>query len=155
MVVEAKQRSMDEIVSRMVELAENGFNCSQILVSLTLEREGKKNSDLIRSVSGLGNGCGFFNETCGILTGAACVISWYAGKGTEDETESDKLLPMLQELNDWFNKEIEAKYQGTRCKNIAGDLVGTTEAKQICGGLLFNAFYKTSEILKSYGFISG
>lgn len=155
MVDESKQRTPDEIVFRMVELAENGYNCSQILITLTLEREGKRNPGLIRSISGLGNGCGFFNETCGILTGAACMISWYAGKGTENESESDKFLPMLQDLNDWFNKEIDGKYQSTRCKDIAGELVGTTEGKQICGGLLFNTYNKTSEILKSYGFISG
>lgn len=151
---ETKQSALDKIVLRMIALAEKGFNCSQILITLTLEREGKDNPDLIRSLSGLGNGCGFFNETCGILTGAACVISWYAGKGTEDEKEPEKLLPMLQDLNDWFNKEINGKYRSTRCRDIVGDLVGTAEGKQICGGILINTYIKANEILESYGFLS-
>ena len=154
MADETNQRTMDEIVFRMIELAENDFNCSQILITLTLEREGRKNPGLIRSISGLGNGCGFFNETCGILTGAACMISWYAGKGSENEKESDKLLPMLQDLNDWFIKEIDGKYQSTRCKDIVGDLIGSAEGKQICGGLLLNTYDKATELLESYGFIS-
>ncbi|MBU0734892.1 MAG: C-GCAxxG-C-C family protein [Proteobacteria bacterium] len=97
-------------------------------------------------------GCGFFNETCGILTGASCLLSWYAGKGTDHEQQSEKLLPMLQELGDWFGNEIDGKYRSTRCKDIVGDLVGTPDGKQICGRLLLKTYGKTNEILKSYGF---
>jgi hypothetical protein len=53
-----------------------------------------------KSISGLVDGCGFFNETCGVLTGAVCLLSWYAGKGADEEPESEKLLPMLQDLGE-------------------------------------------------------
>ena len=145
-----QKKSADEIVKRMIQLAENGYNCSQILMVLAQEQEIRENPDLIRAMSGLGDGCGFFRETCGVMTGAACLLAWYAGKGADNETESEKLLPMLQEFGDWFQQEIGDRYNGTHCKDIVGDQVGTPEGKQICGGIIFQSFSKLNEILESY-----
>jgi len=153
MTTKRELRSSDEIVNRMMQLAEKGYNCSQILMILALEQEGKELPDLVRAMSGLGDGCGFFRETCGIMTGAVSVLSWYAGKGSDTEKESDKLLPMLQDFGEWFRQEIGEKYNGTRCQDIAGDLVGTPEVKQICGAIVFQSFGKVNEILASYEFI--
>ena len=150
MAINPKMKTPDEIVTRMIELSEKQYNCSQILMALFLEQEQKENPDLMRAMSGLGDGCGFFMETCGILTGGASVLALYAGKGSDQETESDHLLPMLEELGDWFRQETQKKFEGTRCKDIAGDLVGTPEVKQICGGLLFQTFTKINEILHAY-----
>ena len=147
------QRSADDIVLRMIELAEKNYNCSQIMMILALDQEGKKNADVVRAMSGLGDGCGFFNETCGIMTAAASILSWYAGKGADSESESEKLLPMLEELGDWFQHEIVEKHQGSRCQDIVGDLVGTEEGKQICGGIIFQTFGKVNEILAANKFI--
>jgi len=145
-----KTRTPDEIVTRMIDLSEKQYNCSQILMALFLEQEQKENPDLMRAMSGLGDGCGFFMETCGIMTGGASVLALYAGKGNGQESESDHLLPMLQELGDWFRQETTQKFKGTRCKDIAGDLVGTPEVKQICGGLIFQTYNKINELLDSY-----
>ena len=147
------QKSADDIVMRMIELAEKNYNCSQIMMILALDQEGRQSPDLVRAMSGLGDGCGFFKETCGIMTAAASILSWYAGKGADDETESEKLLPMLQELGDWFEQEVSDKYQGTRCKEIVGDLVGTPAGKQICGGIIFQTYNKVNEILAAYKFV--
>ena len=146
------QKTADEMVTRMIELAENRYNCSQIMMMLALEQEGRENPGLVRAMSGLGDGCGFFRETCGIMTGAASILAWYAGKGAEDETESTRLLPMLEELGDWFQQEIAAKYNGTRCNEIVGDRVGTEDGKQICGSIIFQTFGKVNEILSENGF---
>ncbi len=148
----AKQQSADEIVNRMIQLAENQYNCSQIMMILALEQEGGENPELVRAMSGLGDGCGFFKETCGIMTGAAGILAWYAGKGADDEEESEKLLPMLEDLGDWFRQEIGAKYAGTRCNEIVGDRVGTPDGKQICGTVIFQTFGKVNEILISNDF---
>jgi len=148
----AQQKSADEMVNRMIQLAENKYNCSQIMMVLALEQEGRENPELVRAMSGLGDGCGFFNETCGIMTGAASILAWHAGKGADDEKESEKLLPMLEDLGDWFQQEIAANYSGTRCKEIVGDLVGTDEGKQICGSIIFQTFGKVNEILASNDF---
>ncbi len=153
-IVGKKIKSQDEIVLRMIELSENNYNCSQMLMVLALEQEQIENPDLIRSMSGLADGCGFFNETCGAMTGAASIFALYAGKGANAETESENLLLMLQEYGDWFQEEIGGKYKGTRCKDIAGDLVGTPEVKQICGGVVLQSYNRVNEILASYGYIS-
>ena len=149
----AQQKSADEIVNRMIQLAENKYNCSQIMMLLALEQEGRENPDLVRAMSGLGDGCGFFNETCGIMTAAAAILAWYAGKGADSETESETLLLMLEELGDWFRQEIAEKQQDSRCKDIVGDLVGTEEGKQICGGIIFQTYGKINEILTATKFI--
>jgi hypothetical protein len=147
-----QQKTADEIVNRMIQLAEKNYNCSQIMMILALEQEGKENPGLVRAMSGLGDGCGFFKETCGIMTGAASILAWHAGKGADDEEESAKLLPMLEDLGDWFQQEIGAKYAGTRCNEIVGDLVGTDDGKQICGTIIFQTFGKVNEILASNDF---
>ena len=152
MAVDREHRTTDEIVMQMIELAEKNYNCSQIMMILALQREGKENPGLVRAMSGLGDGCGFFQETCGIMTGAASLLGWYAGKGADGEAESDKLLPMLQDLGDWFQQEIGVKYNGTRCKDIVGELVGTPEGKQICGGIILQTYNKVGEILQSNNF---
>ena len=97
-----RMRTPDEVVTRMIGLAEKRYNCSQILMALFLEQEKKENPDLLRAMAGLGDGCGFFNETCGIMTGGASVLAFYRGKGSDNEIESDHLLPMLEDLGDWF-----------------------------------------------------
>ena len=65
----------------------------------------------------------------------------------------DFMLPMLQDFGDWFQQEIGDKYNGTRCKDIAGDLVGTPEVKQICGSIIFQTFSKLNEILADNNYI--
>ncbi|NLT17733.1 MAG: C_GCAxxG_C_C family protein, partial [Clostridiales bacterium] len=76
---------MDDFLMRLMELSSQGFFCSQILLMLRLEAEGKQNPDLVRALGGLAGGLGFSGKTCGALTGGACLIAYYAGKGAPDE----------------------------------------------------------------------
>lgn len=112
--------TMDEIL-RMLELSGQGFHCSQILMSLGLEAQGKSNPDLIRAMAGLAGGVGFCGETCGALTGGACLIALYAGRGTPDEEDHPRLNLMISELVEWFTQEYTACYGGILCKEILGD----------------------------------
>ena len=144
----------EEVLNRMMFMADNGYNCSQILMDVTLKQQGKANPDLVRAMSGLGDGCGFFQETCGVLTSAVIVLALYAGKGNDDENEKKYFLPMLQDVNDWFREEIGTKYNGTRCKDIVADLVGTPEGKQICGEVVLLTYAKINDILTVYGYLT-
>ncbi len=56
MAGERKVRSEEEIINRMIELADKSYNCSQIMMILALDQEDKKNTDLIRAMSGLADG---------------------------------------------------------------------------------------------------
>ena len=145
-------KTIDETVTRMIELAEEKYNCSQIMMILSLEQKGWENPELVRAMSGLGDGCGFFNETCGIMTSAAAILGLLAGNGDKPQTQSENLLPVLQDLSEWFQTEIGAHHNGTRCQDIVGDRVGTDEGKQICGGVLLRTHIKVNELLSNYGY---
>ncbi|HYA43326.1 MAG TPA: C-GCAxxG-C-C family protein [Syntrophobacteraceae bacterium] len=110
----------DETI-RMLQLAHQGFYCSQILLFMGLEAQGKKNPDLIRSMAGLAGGLGFSGEVCGALTGGACLLGLYAGRGAPDEEEDERLNLMISELVEWFSDEYGRKYGGTRCDAILDD----------------------------------
>ena len=147
-------RNDEELIQRMMELADSRYNCSQILMILSLEQAGRENPGLVRAMSGLGDGCGFFNETCGVMTGGASILALYGAKGTDNEEDSDQLLLMLEAYNDWFTQEVAGLYGGARCIDITKELAGTPDVKQICGGLVFMAHKKLNEILETHGFIS-
>ena len=63
---------MNDEMIRMIQLAGQGFHCSQILLTMGLEAQGKSNPDLIRAMAGLAGGLGFSGDTCGALTGGSC-----------------------------------------------------------------------------------
>ena len=112
---------MNEETFRMITLAGQGFYCSQILLSMGLEAQGKSNPDLIRAMAGLAGGLGFTGDTCGALTGGACLLGLYAGKGLPEEPEDEKLNLMISELVDWFTEEFGKLHGGIRCETILGD----------------------------------
>ncbi|MDD2852779.1 MAG: C-GCAxxG-C-C family protein [Desulfuromonadaceae bacterium] len=140
---------MDQIQLRMMELSYNGYYCSQILVMLGLEAQGKSNPDLIRAIGGLANGCGFSGGPCGTLTGAACLLSLYAGKGTDDEYEDEGFTYMLRDLGEWFAKTYGNRYDGITCDAIVGD---RTEIRQRCGAIVAETYSKVMELLTAGGY---
>jgi len=105
---------------RMMELALQGYSCSQILILMALEAQGKDNPELVRAMSGLvgGLGCG---RVCGALTGGCCVLGFYAGKGSSEESANDRLPLMLTELVEWFEQEFKPLYGGVNCSEIVQD----------------------------------
>ena len=140
---------MDQIQMRMMELSYHGYYCSQILLILGLEAQGKSNPDLIRAMGGLANGCGFAGGPCGTLTGAACLLSLYAGKGLDDEHEDESLKYMLQDLGAWFTKEYGNRYGDVTCETIVGD---RTEIRQRCGAIVAETYAKVIELLIAGGY---
>ena len=112
---------MTDEFMRMVELSQQGFHCSQIMMILALEAQGKNNPDLVRAMSGLLGGVGFCGKICGTLTGGACLIGLYAGKGTAEEQRNNRLYLMTSELVEWFEKEYTSKYGGINCSDILQD----------------------------------
>ncbi len=140
---------MDQTQLRMMELSYNGYYCSQILLLLGLEAQGKVNPDLIRAMGGLANGCGFSGGPCGTLTGAACLLSLYAGKGTDDEYQDENLTYMLRDLGAWFTQKYGSLYGDTTCETIVGD---RTEMRQRCGAIVAETYAKVMELLIACGY---
>ena len=132
---------------RVAGLAEQGLNCSQILIQLGLDEQGRDNPDLVRAIYALAHGAGFYGGTCGALTGAACFLALLAGDGSQGPDDPERLNLMLSELGDWFDRTYGTKYGGLSCQAIAGDEVGTPEIKQRCGMIVIKTYDRTMEIL--------
>ena len=140
---------MDDM-ERMIELRKQGFFCSQILMLMGLELQGKTNPDLVRSMHGLVHGLGDTGEICGALTGAACLLGLYAGKGSPEEGEDPRVDFMVEDLVKWFKAEYIPRYGSIRCEEIlAGDPRGQVTR---CPVLVAESFQKVKELLVDNGF---
>ncbi len=135
---------------RMMELALQGFGCSQILVKMALEAQSKDDVGLVRAVSGLHGGLGFSGKTCGALTGGCCVLGLYAGRGAAGEVEDARLMPMVQELVEWFEREYEPRYGGIDCADILQD--DSRNRLTRCPEIVTAVFDKIAQILTANGY---
>jgi C_GCAxxG_C_C family probable redox protein len=140
---------MDEL-ERMRELKQQGFFCSQILLIMGMELQGKDNPDLLAAMNGLAGGIGFTGETCGALTGGACLLGLYAGKGTPDQDEDPRLLFMAEDLVRWFKGEYGARYGGIRCEQILAE--GGKDMGSRCPAIVLGTYQKVKELLVENGF---
>lgn len=140
---------MDEM-DRMRELSAQGFFCSQILMLMGMELQGKENPDLVRAMHSLAGGIGFRGETCGALTGGACLLGLYAGKGTPEQEDDPRILFMLEDLVNWFKAGYGQEYGGIRCDDILGP-----DAKYMgtrCPAMVSGTLQKVKELLVENGF---
>lgn len=137
---------MADVMVRMIELAHQGFYCSQILIILALEAQGKSNPDLVRAMSGLHGGMGDCGNVCGTLTGGACLLALYAGKGAPEEKENVRLNPMINELVEWFEQECRSRFNtGITCSDILQDDARNRATR--CPQIVMATFEKAREIL--------
>jgi C_GCAxxG_C_C family probable redox protein len=140
---------MDQTMLRMMELDYNGYYCSQILLILALEAQGKNDPDLVRAMGGLAHGSSFDDGICGTLTGAACLLGLYAGKGSDEEHEDEQLKFMLKDLGDWFEQRFGRRYGDVTCEAIVGD---RTEMRQRCAAVVEETYTKVLELLSAGGY---
>jgi C_GCAxxG_C_C family probable redox protein len=132
----------------MMRLNAKGFCCAQIILILALEAQGKANADLVRSVGGLCFGINWSGEVCGALSGGACLISLYAGKGTDEEVPDSRCMAMVGELVEWFTRAADNDYGGTRCHEI----IERFPDRSICSLILADTYKKCVDILARHGF---
>ena len=137
-----------DVFERMLELSRQGFDCAQILLSIALELEGKQNPDLVRAMGGLTGGVGNTGLTCGALTGGACLLAYFAGRGEPDELPHPALGEMQKEFAAWFAQYAQ-EYGGTDCNSIlAGD---PRNKMQRCPLVVQAAFESCMELLERHG----
>lgn len=134
---------------RMIQLAQQGFHCSQILLFLGLEAQGKTNADLIRTMGGLAGGLGFTGDVCGVITGAACLLGLYAGRGKPEEEEDPRLNLMIDQLVEWFRNRCHAAYGGTSCQAILEDNPQNQASR--CPSLVLETYEKVKALLLEHG----
>lgn len=133
---------------RVAELLLGGYTCSHVLVQIGLDAQDKRNPDLLRAMSGLGNGMGA-GMACGALTGGCCLIALYAGMDGEGGEEHPLLPLMLDEYVRWFRAEC-GRYGGTDCAQIMQD--DPQLKQQRCPGLVAAAVKKACGVLEANGF---
>lgn len=140
----------------MYKLASQGYCCSQILILMDLQGKGIENYDLVRAMAGLCIGTGGSGKTCGIVTGGACLMGTYAGKGTPEEIRDNNLNNMIMEYIEWFEEENES----LDCCGIVGvDNLEDIRTNMVypvkCGNLMSMSYKKIIEILNKYGYAGG
>jgi hypothetical protein len=133
---------------RLIQLKEQGFCCSQMLLLVGLEDRGKTDQDLLRAVSSFSAGL-FSGEICGALTGGACLLGLYAGRGAPDDAEDYRLGIMVGELVEWFSQEYGRLFGGIRCDDILGDDPGACTR---CGPIVLGTYAKARALLAENGF---
>jgi Putative redox-active protein (C_GCAxxG_C_C) len=142
---------MDDLTIRVMQLAGQGYCCSQILSRLALEAQGRQNPDLVRALTGLCLGIGNSGGTCGVFSGAACLLALYAGKGSDEERADEKLPLMFAELTDWFAGTVGGTYGGVTCTDILGEGERQPQPGR-CGAILVNTYHQVLQILTENGF---
>jgi C_GCAxxG_C_C family probable redox protein len=142
--------AMSEDFGRMMELAQQGFHCSDILVTMGLDAQGKVNPDAVRLASVLAGGIGSSGDICGAFTGGACLLGLYAGRGASDEEDDPRLRIMISELMDWFSTEQEQRYGGIHCSDITED--DPQNMPMRCPQIVGAVYLKVRTILDQNGF---
>ena len=141
---------MDELLFKMVQWSQQGFFCSQILLLLAMEQLQRENPELIRAMGGLNGGVGFCGKLCGALSGGACLISLYAGKGEAEELEDSQGNELIAQLAEWFQTEACAAYGGCNCTDI---LEGDPNNRMMrCPQLVQQTFEKVTALLTQAGY---
>ena len=70
---------MHPLMMDLLPLVRQGYCCSQLLVQLLVQAQGREVPDLVRALHGLCHGIGQSGGPCGLLTGGACVLALLAG----------------------------------------------------------------------------
>ena len=142
----------NNIMEKMATLGEKGYCCSQILFLLALESSDGSNPDLVRSMAGLCNGLGYSGEICGVLTGASCLIAFFAAKGSDEEQENDRFIPMVLDLVEWFQMTIGGRYNGIKCEEILGEAGIEKPDLRICPNIIADTYTVATTILEENGY---
>jgi hypothetical protein len=136
---------------RMLELRSQGFYCSQVLMAMALDLQGRDDPAMMRAMEGLAGGLGFTGEgTCGTLTAGAAVLGLYAGRGRESDDRDPTLFFMVEDLVKWFRDGYGAEYGGLRCNEI----LATDPNAQVtrCPLMVAGTLQRIKEILVKNGF---
>ena len=140
-----------DLMDRILELSRCGYFCSQILAILALETTGDENPQLVRAMGGLNGGVGFTGGCCGCMSGGACIISLFTGKGEDTGYERPEHKGTMKEFTDWFTEEMLVEYGGIDCRDITGG--NPAKRLEYCPGIIGETYAKCMEILSERGLI--
>jgi hypothetical protein len=132
---------MNNTAKEIRRLASQGYCCSQIMVQMGLDAKQEENPELLDAVAGLCNGL-HFGLVCGILTGAACLLSLYDKKNAASD--------MIPRLVDWFETVYTQSCGGISCDEIIQD--NRMNKVERCPKMMEETFEKCRELLADFGY---
>ena len=96
---------------------QEGYNCSQAILSTYCEEFGLNKKTALQIACGLGAGMGRLQETCGAVSGAYLLIGLKYGKYLkEDDPAKEKTYALVQE----FSRLFLERNGTTNCREILG-----------------------------------
>ena len=140
-----------DLMDRIMELSRCGYFCGQILAILMLDTIGEENPGLVKAMGGLNGGVGFSLGCCGCMTGGACVISYFTGKGEDTGRDSPEHKTALGEFTRWFEEEMTADYGGIDCRDITKG--NPAKRVEFCPQIIASTYEKCMEILGEKGLL--
>ena len=142
-------------VKEAAECFNNGFNCSQAVLSAYCGEFGIDKETALQIACGFGAGMGRLQETCGAVSGAYMLIGLKYGKFLlEDEPAKEKTYAMVRE----FARLFIEKNKTTKCRELLGvDLLNgdrqtaAERVKLVCPQMVKDAAEIIESILLSDG----
>jgi C_GCAxxG_C_C family probable redox protein len=105
-----------------------GFSCSQALLSTYGTEYGLDRETALRVAGGFGAGMGRMGEVCGAVTGAFMVIGLVHGKTrAEDEAAKERAYQLVREFADAF----KSRNGSVLCRELLGCDLTTPEGRNV------------------------
>jgi len=114
-------------VERTVSCFEEGFSCSQALLSIYGEELGLDRETALKVAGAFGGGMGHMGETCGAVTGAFMIIGLKYGntKASEKKTK-ERAYSLVKE----FVERFKLRNGSIVCRELLGCDLSTHEGKK-------------------------
>lgn len=110
-----------------LEYFNNGFSCSQSVLTSFKDQFNINENDLLKISCGFGGGMGRLQETCGAVSGAYMVIGLQYGQYNKDDKEAkEKTYELVRE----FNTKFKGIYKTTSCRELLGCNLLTEEGQK-------------------------
>ncbi len=138
-------------VQQALDCFNDGFNCSQAILSTYCGDLGLDKETALKIACGLGAGMGRLGDTCGAVSGAYLLIGLKYGQSMKDDKAAmEKTYALIQE----FARLFEARNKTTICRellevNLISDDKQTAveRVKTVCPKMVRDAAQLIEEIL--------
>lgn len=109
---------------KAVELFNQGFSCSQAVISAYADAVGLDPETALKVAAGFGGGMGRMAGTCGAITGAVMILGLKFGGATAENAEAkEKTYKRVRELVARF----KARHGTMTCCELLGQDISTPE----------------------------
>jgi C_GCAxxG_C_C family probable redox protein len=115
-------------VERAVSCFEEGFSCSQSVLSTYGPQLGLDRETALRVATAFAGGMGRMGETCGAVTGAFMVIGLKHGRiGAEDEEPREKTYSLVGE----FCERFKSRHGSILCRDLLSYDLSIPEEREL------------------------